>query len=760
MDEPPPPSPDSLLARRLARLFGPEVDPHISLAPEPPRVPTAEVVAGLLQGGGAASRYEVRGEIDRGGMGAVLEVWDRELRRPLAMKVSLSGPDAGADAGRRVARFLEEAQITAQLDHPGVVPVHELGVDDQGRVFFTMRRVQGRDLREVFHQVHFGLGDWTRRRALDVLLRVCEAVAFAHSRGVIHRDLKPANVMVGAFGEVYVMDWGLARVVGRAEQAGTAVREGEALRTVLHEERERSPDSPLVTGAGDVLGTPAYMAPEQALGELGELSPRTDVYALGAMLYHLLAREAPYMPVGLETTQELALQGLRLGPPRPLRSVRAGIPSKLVAICEKAMAWDPAARYPDVAALATDLRAYLEGRFDHPRASIFELSHLTTPLVFLYVGAFITCLGPLLVLGVAWDSMEHPARLGLAGLALVSGLGCGGWLRSQGRLRAALAPLIGCAVVAPVLAFLLLHLVPMLREAIDPSGTGERVELVLADFSPLAEAENSVDDPLAALAQRRLDLKLLLTSLAWAAAVAGLHRWTRAPLYLWLLSAAGLLAFLLAATQAGWREWADEWRAFTFLPPAALMLAAGMTLDVRRRPLESLSLVWLGFALGCVAWLAYAAEGYPVRYLGQFSGIEERALSQVLGGLLALGLGVVAMRLPTPGMVRFSVVALLAAPLGVLLALSSLVDERLVFYEVILPLACLGFVSLSILLQRKSLLYTGAGYLAVASYQITRNHFLDDHLWPFLVSGIGAAIVAASLALPALQDRLRRHAGS
>jgi serine/threonine protein kinase len=758
MDDPPSPAPDSLLARRLARLFGPEVDPHISLSPQPAPAPDAEVVAGLLQGGEATSRYEVRGEIDRGGMGAVLEVWDRELRRPLAMKVALPEPGGASQPGRRVARFLEEAQITAQLDHPGVVPVHELGVDDHGRVFFTMRRVQGRDLREVFHQVHFGLGEWTRRRALDVLLRVCDAVAFAHSRGVIHRDLKPANVMVGGFGEVYVMDWGLARVVGCTEPGNRAEDAAPSLRTVLREERERSPDSPLVTLEGDVLGTPAYMAPEQARGELGELSPRTDVYALGAMLYHLLAREAPYMPAGLATTQVQALAELRHGPPRPLRSLRAGIPSKLVAICEKAMAYDPAARYPDVAALGADLRAYLEGRFDHPHASIFELSHLTTPLVFLYVGAFIVCLGPLLVLGVAWDSMEHPARIGLAGLALAAGLGCGGWLRSRGRLRAALAPLIGCAVVAPVLAFLLLHLVPSLREAVDPAGSGGRVELVLADFSPLAEAEDPLDDPLDALAQRRLDLKLLLSSLLWAAAVLGLYRWTRAPLYLWLLSAAGLLAFLLAATQVGWRAWADEWRAFTFLPPAALMIGTGMLLDVRRRPLEALSLVWLGFALGCVSWLAYAAEGFPLHYLGRLSVGEERALSQVLGGLLALGLGAAAMRLPTPGMTRFSVVTLLVAPLGVLLALSSLVDEHLVRYEVILPLACLGFVCLSILLQRKSLLYTGAGYLAVASYQITRNHFLDDPLWPFLVSGIGAAIVAGSLALPALSDRRSRSA--
>ena len=129
---------------------------------------TSETVERLLGAGNGKGRYEIRGEIARGGMGAILDVWDRDLRRPLAMKVAL---EVGREDGQHLARFLQEAQVTGQLDHPGVVPVHELGVDDQGRVFFTMRRVQGRDLREVFHQVHFGLGGWTRRRALDVLLR-------------------------------------------------------------------------------------------------------------------------------------------------------------------------------------------------------------------------------------------------------------------------------------------------------------------------------------------------------------------------------------------------------------------------------------------------------------------------------------------------------------------------------------------------------------------------------------------------------------
>lgn len=346
------------LTERLARLFGADVDPHVSLTPISGTEPVEEVVSQLRREPGARQRYEVRGEIDRGGMGVVLEVWDRELRRSLAMKVALDGALDGVSDRRRVARFLEEAQITAQLDHPGVVPVHELGVDDDGRVFFTMRRVRGRDLREVLHCVHFALDGWNETRALTVLLRACEAVAFAHSRGVVHRDLKPANIMVGEFGEVYVLDWGLARVLGRAPSPD----ERDGVSTVRSDEREGPAASPLATSDGDVLGTPAYMSPEQARGRLDELTPRTDVYALGAMLYHLLAHEPPYFPEGRPTSQVEALQSLLRGPPRPLTEIRERVPVELVAICEKAMRFAPQERYADVRELAADLRAFLEQR--------------------------------------------------------------------------------------------------------------------------------------------------------------------------------------------------------------------------------------------------------------------------------------------------------------------------------------------------------------------------------------------------------------
>jgi serine/threonine protein kinase len=139
---------------------------------------------------------------------------DEDLRRHLAMKVML---DEQEGAASRLSRFLEEAQVTGQLDHPGIVPVHELGIDARGRVFFTMKLVKGKTLEHVFEAVRHGDDGWSVTRALSVVLRVCEAMAFAHEKGVIHRDLKPANIMVGRFGETYVMDWGLARVLGKKD---------------------------------------------------------------------------------------------------------------------------------------------------------------------------------------------------------------------------------------------------------------------------------------------------------------------------------------------------------------------------------------------------------------------------------------------------------------------------------------------------------------------------------------------------------------
>ena len=359
------------LAERLRAVHGSEVDPKVELSGEASGDFTEELVGRLSDRRPASTRYRREGELARGAMGVVLSVWDEDLRRRLAMKVLL---DAGAPESegrpsrdkRHLARLLEEAQVTAQLDHPGIVPVHELGLGADGEVFFTMKLVKGKTLASVFDELTAGAGGWTQTRVLGLLVKVCEAMSYAHAKGVIHRDLKPANVMVGKFGEVYVMDWGLAKILGRADDKDVRVRaESELTHEVRSDRRDRAretPDSPLYTMDGDVVGTPAYMSPEQATGRVSEMGPPSDVYALGAMLYHLLAGHMPYVPPGARLNNYAVWSHVQSGPPAPLHEVAPDAPAELAAICERAMAREAGERYADMTALAEDLSAYVEGR--------------------------------------------------------------------------------------------------------------------------------------------------------------------------------------------------------------------------------------------------------------------------------------------------------------------------------------------------------------------------------------------------------------
>lgn len=342
---------------RIAALFGQEVDPRITIDSEG----RAEVDSGstllapLVDQNGTSSRYRVNGELGRGGMGVVLRAWDGDLRRQLAMKVALpERADTGLPSSSRVHRFLKEAQITSQLDHPGIVPVHELGLDEHGRVYFTMKLVQGHDLAEVFSWVCRGKDGWTQIRAVNVLLRVSEAMSYAHDKGVLHRDLKPSNVMVGDYGAVYVMDWGLARVLD-----GDTGGEPE-IQTLRADDGTDA--SPVLTVEGDVLGTPVYMSPEQARGHAHTLGPRSDVYSVGAMLYHLLSGAPPHLSRRDPPNSKAILERVRQGALEPVRTLAPDAPPELIAICEKAMAFSEAERYASMQGLAEDLRAYTEGR--------------------------------------------------------------------------------------------------------------------------------------------------------------------------------------------------------------------------------------------------------------------------------------------------------------------------------------------------------------------------------------------------------------
>ncbi|TAH38488.1 MAG: hypothetical protein EYC70_03685 [Planctomycetota bacterium] len=307
-------------------------------------------------------------------MGTVLNVWDSVLRRRLAMKVShvplAAGPAERPEppASASLGRFLEEAQVTGQLNHPGVVPVHDLGLDGSGRPFFTMRLVRGRDLRRTFQLARAGQDGWSLTRAVRVLHQVCQTVAYAHAKGVVHRDLKPANIMVGSFGETYVMDWGLAKVLGREGRSAEEKRAPGApstvslVRTDRQERTREDPDSSLRTQDGTVVGTPCYMAPEQAFGQLELVGTRSDVYAVGAMLYELLSGQMPYLPPGARLSPLAILLAVQEGPPKPVLELAPAARPELVAICQKAMAREPQRRYASMLDLAEDLQAWLDGR--------------------------------------------------------------------------------------------------------------------------------------------------------------------------------------------------------------------------------------------------------------------------------------------------------------------------------------------------------------------------------------------------------------
>ena len=253
------------------------------------------------------ARYEIVERIGQGGMGSVYLAVDRELQRQVAIKVMRS-PAPAPEAEGRMRR---EAQVIARLEHPGIVPVHDIGSLEDGRVFYVMKWVRGVNLEDFAKGRSAG-------ELLRVFLKVCEAVAFAHENGVIHRDIKPGNIMVGVFGEVLVLDWGVAKVIGHPEPP---LGGGD--------DRENQP-AEVVTQDGTVVGTPGYMAPEQASGRVHLIDQRTDVYALGAILRFLTAG--------------------------------SDAPRRLVAIRDRALNASPEDRYASVGALASDVLNYLDGQ--------------------------------------------------------------------------------------------------------------------------------------------------------------------------------------------------------------------------------------------------------------------------------------------------------------------------------------------------------------------------------------------------------------
>lgn len=297
------------------------------------------------------SRYRLGREIGRGGQGRILTVFDTALGRPVALKTTLPG----TRAPQLTRRFVQEGQITGQLEHPNIVPVYELGTLETGEVFYTMKLVEGRSLAEVLaglsRQDPEVVQSFGRIRLLGVLQQVCQAVAFAHARGVLHRDLKPSNILLGKFGEVTVVDWGCA-TVRHEEQPHTPAPDLPTVVTFRTQQEDR-------TIIGTVQGTPAYMAPEQAEGDLERTSVRTDIYALGAILYEMLTLRPPVEGPDVEA-RLMAVRTQRIVPPR-VRTPGLGIPQELEEICLKCLERRPEDRYASALELHAALDAWLDG---------------------------------------------------------------------------------------------------------------------------------------------------------------------------------------------------------------------------------------------------------------------------------------------------------------------------------------------------------------------------------------------------------------
>ena len=320
-----------------------------------------------------ARRYKQMGMLGHGASGEVRQTRDRALNRLVAMK-TLRTDLASRDG--MVNRFVREARIVAQLEHPAIVPVHDLGQLPDGRWYIIMKEVHGRTLRKLVKELHEARGDgpfaplqdgWTFRRVIDAFRTVCSALGFAHTKGVLHRDVKPDNIMIGSFGEVLLVDWGLAKVMGEddADLSGDEVEEANDSGVWLVDEGTR-------TRHGVIVGTPAYMSPEQARGDTDAVGIHSDIWSLGGVLYTILYGRAPYRGRSKDVLRKVAQE-----PPRPVDGV--SVPEPLVDIWRKAMRMDPAKRYPDAKALIADIDAWVEG--SRARAKALALIDSTRTLL-------------------------------------------------------------------------------------------------------------------------------------------------------------------------------------------------------------------------------------------------------------------------------------------------------------------------------------------------------------------------------------------
>lgn len=351
--------------------------------------------------------YEVLQEIARGGMGIVYKGRDTDLRRDVAVKVLLERHQSEAEL---IKRFVEEAQISGQLQHPGITPIYELGEFPDGRPYFAMKLVKGETLAKLL-TARADPRDG-RERFLKIFEQICQTLAYAHSRGVMHRDLKPANIMVGTFGEVQVMDWGLAKVLGEGGASQPPPPDGSVIRTARSDGVDDLTGSGSHTQFGSVLGTLAYMPPEQAMGEIDRLDQRADVFGLGAILCEILTGRPPYVAPNFE---QLRRQAVRAELAEAFECLdRCGADEELARLARRTLSADAAQRPTDAGVLVTELIHYRErvetrlrdAELAEARATTRAIEERTRrKLTLFFLGAVLTVL-VIGVIGTTWGLVK------------------------------------------------------------------------------------------------------------------------------------------------------------------------------------------------------------------------------------------------------------------------------------------------------------------------------------------------------------------
>ncbi len=413
---------EHLVERRLIR--GDDISASLSQLPSQVRgvlATMADQSAGLLTTemrkslaeGAAASeaaltsrpsqRYQLNTLHAAGGIGEIWRARDADLHRDVAVK-RLQARSSASDVAR--LRFLREARITGKLDHPGVVPIYEICLDESaGHPYYAMRFLQGRTLTELVEEYHRKRADGSQEiesllHLLSAFCIVCNTVAYAHSKGIIHRDLKCENVILGDYGEVVVIDWGLAKEVG-----------GEELPTTGSDIDSSASTSPLATQAGQILGSPAYMAPEQAAGQADRIGPATDVYGLSAILYEILSGQPPFTGGNILDV----LERVQFELPRPPSQIVSGIPEALEQVCLKGLAKKPEDRYESAASVAAAAQRWISDlaerrQAEEERERFFALS--------LDLLAIVDAKGSLRQVSPAWQRLLSFDREKILGMPL------------------------------------------------------------------------------------------------------------------------------------------------------------------------------------------------------------------------------------------------------------------------------------------------------------------------------------------------------